>query len=162
MLRNFLRLTIVDIIQRGEYKIKPPDTELTELIFFSEYKTCLESEIQEKMMDLMGCIPLWFTNVPEQVTLTILIIRNTDVQCGPFNLTTEKRKAAFDLLFDLYYGLYTTQSSKCLLPCITPQYRAYHRSTDANSGQFLHGKFYTQHFNFLSCRLDIHKSYGMT
>lgn len=57
-------------------------------------------------------------------------------QCGPFSLSSERRNEAFDLLFDLYSGLYTAQSSQCLLPCSSLQYQAYHKSTDAKADGF--------------------------
>ena len=68
---------------------------------------------------MIGCIPLWFTDNP--------------TQCGPFTLTTEARTAVFDLLFDLYSGLYTSQSSQCPSPCSTITYQAQHKSTDVKS-----------------------------
>ena len=68
---------------------------------------------------MIGCIPLWFTDNP--------------TQCGPFTLTTEARTAVFDLLFDLYSGLYTSQSSQCPSPCSTSTYQAQHKSTDVKS-----------------------------
>ena len=40
----------------------------------------------------------------------------------------------FDLLFELYSGLYTSQSSQCPPPCTSLHYQAYHKSTDAKAG----------------------------
>ena len=47
-----------------------------ELVYFREYKTCLESEIQDKMMDLIGCIPPWFTDKYKQVSSGLLYSHN--------------------------------------------------------------------------------------
>ena len=58
----------------------------------------------------------------------------TIFQCGPFPLTSELRNTVFDLLFELYSGLYTSQSSQCAPPCTSLHYQAYHKSTDAKAG----------------------------
>ena len=39
----------------------------------------------------------------------------------------------FDLLFDLYPGLYSSTSSQCPLPCATLSYQAHHKSTDVKA-----------------------------
>ena len=56
-----------------------------------------------------------------------------NVQCGPFSLTSEERRSVFDLLFDLYTGLYSSTSSQCPLPCATLSYQAHHKSTDVKA-----------------------------
>ena len=56
------------------------------------------------------------------------------LQCGPFSLASDLRNTVFDLLFELYSGLYTSQSSQCAPPCTSLQYTAYHKSTDAKAG----------------------------
>ena len=56
-----------------------------------------------------------------------------NVQCGPFSLSNEERRSVFDLLFDLYTGLYSSTSSQCPLPCATLSYQAHHKSTDVKA-----------------------------
>jgi hypothetical protein len=82
-----------------------------------EYGTCRNNEIRSRMMNLIGCIPIWFTDKPEK--------------CGPLNISRDLAGAVYDILFDIYAESY---SSKCKKPCTSVRYQAEHKSTDPEKG----------------------------
>ena len=45
-------------------------------------------------------------------------------------------KRGFQLLFDVYTGLYTSRNSECRVPCDEVEYQVFHRSTDTREGGY--------------------------
>ena len=83
------------------------------LFIFRSYENCVETEIQEYFLSLIGCIPLWFTDFPEK--------------CGPLDLSRETILTVYDLFFGLYIGNYPT---RCKPPCTTVHYEISYTSMD--------------------------------
>ena len=54
-------------IPRGEHYDRNERPGLVAVLYYSQYESCLESEIQAKLTRIIGCIPLWFTDTPTQV-----------------------------------------------------------------------------------------------
>ena len=65
-----------------------------------EYGTCRNKEIRFRMKNLIGCIPIWFTDKPEK--------------CGPLNISGDLAGGVNDILFNIYAQSYP---SKCREPC---------------------------------------------
>ena len=67
-----------------------------------EYESCLLMDIREQLIDIIKCIPPWFTDSYDQVeNQNIYFLDSSLSQCGPFNLTEEAKAAIFVLLFDI-------------------------------------------------------------
>ena len=81
------------------------------------YRKCRNDEIKTQMNDLIGCVPIWFTENPGK--------------CELVNMSRDAAGSLYDTLFDIYSKHYT---SRCEEPCTSVTYKIKHISTDPRNG----------------------------
>ena len=67
----------------------------------------------------------------------ILCVIKNYLQCGPLKYnSSDLRDKSYQLLFDIYTGIYVTKKTKCKAPCTELEYQVFHRGTDVRKGGY--------------------------